>query len=58
LSEVYGTNDAGLVVGESSGSTVPESSTWAMMLFGFTGLALVGYRRAKAEPEALTRQVA
>jgi hypothetical protein len=27
---------------------VPEPSTWAMMLAGFAGLALAGYRRAKA----------
>ena len=29
------------------GSPVPEPSTWAMMLLGFTGLALLGYRRAR-----------
>jgi hypothetical protein len=34
---------------------VPEASTWAMMLFGFAGLALAGYRRAKAGPAALAR---
>jgi hypothetical protein len=28
------------------GSTVPEPSTWAMMLVGFAGLGFVGYRRA------------
>jgi hypothetical protein len=28
--------------------TVPEPSTWAIMLIGFGGLALAGYRRAKA----------
>jgi PEP-CTERM motif len=27
---------------------VPEPSTWAMMLLGFAGLGLVGYRRARA----------
>jgi hypothetical protein len=27
--------------------TVPEPSTWAMMLFGFAGLGLIGYRRNK-----------
>jgi hypothetical protein len=27
---------------------IPESSTWAMMLLGFTGLAFIGYRRASA----------
>jgi probable HAF family extracellular repeat protein len=40
-------NDTGLVVGESAGLTVPESSTWAMLLVGFACLALAGYRRAK-----------
>jgi PEP-CTERM motif len=34
-----------------SGSPVPEPSTWAMMLLGFTGLGFAGYRRArKASP--------
>jgi hypothetical protein len=28
------------------GSTVPEPSTWAMMLVGFAGLGFVGYRQA------------
>ncbi len=28
-------------------SGVPEPSTWAMMLLGFAGLGLVGYRRAR-----------
>jgi hypothetical protein len=28
------------------GGAVPEPSTWAMMLFGFAGLAWAGYRRA------------
>ena len=34
---------------------VPEPSTWAMMLLGFAGLGLVGYRKAKSrrtEPSA------
>jgi PEP-CTERM motif len=30
------------------GGAVPEPSTWAMMLLGFAGLTLAGYRRAKA----------
>jgi hypothetical protein len=30
-----------------SGSTVPEPSTWAMMLLGFAGLGYAGYRRAR-----------
>jgi hypothetical protein len=34
-----------LVIG--GGSTVPEPSTWAMMLIGFAGLGFVGYRSAE-----------
>jgi hypothetical protein len=48
---------------------IPESSTWAMMLLGFAGLAFAGYRSAKAghaklaaaalpESEALRRRAA
>jgi hypothetical protein len=37
---------------ESVGS-VPEPSTWAMMLLGFAGLGFAGYRRAKAGHAAL-----
>jgi hypothetical protein len=34
-----------------SGSTVPEPSTWAMMLLGFAGLGFLGYRHTrKAHP--------
>jgi hypothetical protein len=37
-----------------SGSAVPEASTWALMLAGFAGLVLVGYRTStkKAAPAA------
>jgi hypothetical protein len=31
----------------SFGSIVPESSTWLMMLFGFSGLGYASYRRAR-----------
>jgi hypothetical protein len=34
-------------IGNSSGSPVPEPSTWAMMLLGFAGLGLSGYRSAR-----------
>ena len=47
-------NSLGDVVGWSgddavlwSPATVPEPSTWAMMLLGFAGLGFAGYRRAK-----------
>jgi hypothetical protein len=30
-----------------TGSTVPEPSTWAMLLLGFAGLGWAGYRKAK-----------
>jgi hypothetical protein len=38
--------------GSPSTPTVPEPSTWAMMLLGFTGLGFAGYRRAR-KPSAL-----
>lgn len=49
-----GINDSGHVVGfytDDNGSTlgfatVPEPSTWAMMLAGFAGLGFLGYRKA------------
>ena len=46
-------NDAGQVVGWSAfvsppPSTIPKSSTWAMMLLGFAGLGFAGNRRARA----------
>jgi len=34
-------------------ATIPEPSTWAMMLIGFAGLGFAGYRRAKAVRAAL-----
>jgi len=30
------------------GRTVPEASTWTMMLLGFAGLGFVGYRQRRA----------
>jgi hypothetical protein len=47
-SYAYGINDVGQVVGEISGSFVPEPSTWALMPLGFAGLGYAGYRRARA----------
>jgi hypothetical protein len=54
-STANGINDAGKIVGfytNAGGSTigfatVPEPSTWAMMLLGFAGLGFVGYRRTR-----------
>lgn len=49
FSDAGGINDIGQVVGESEfyplpPLPVPEPSTWAMMLVGFSGMAFVGYR--------------
>jgi probable HAF family extracellular repeat protein len=43
-----GINDHGQVVGYSMFPVVPEPSTWVMMLAGFAGLGLAGYRRGKS----------
>jgi len=37
--------DADFVVDDISIKSVPEASTWAMMLLGFLGVGLLGYRR-------------
>jgi uncharacterized membrane protein len=44
ISSADGINDAGQVVGVSFLMGVPEPSTWAMMLLGFAGLGIAGYR--------------
>jgi PEP-CTERM motif len=36
------------------GGTVPEPSTWAMLLIGFAGLGFAGYRKAKTPRTAFT----
>ena len=38
-------------------STVPEPSTWAMMLIGFAGLAYAGYRRTRSDRATLARSM-
>jgi len=48
---LYESASGGYPVAESGNltvSAVPEPSTWAMMLLGFSGLGFAGYRRAKA----------
>jgi hypothetical protein len=58
-SEALGINDAGMVVGSSGFSrvppsmTVPEPSTWAMMLVGFAGLGYAGYRASRGAAAAI-----
>jgi len=37
----------GAITISTSTSTVPEPSTWAMMLLGFAGLGFAGYRRTR-----------
>jgi hypothetical protein len=34
-------------VSQPSAASVPEPATWAMMLAGFAGLAIAGFRRAR-----------
>ena len=56
--EAASINDAGQVAGYSEVAppvTVPESSTWAMMLLGFAGLTMASYRRTKSSRAALAR---
>jgi hypothetical protein len=58
VSEADSINEAGQAVGFSLGAPIggiPEPSTWAMMLVGLAGLALAGYRRAKAGHATLAR---
>ncbi len=40
--------DFNAVADVSVTASVPEASTWAMMLLGFSGLGFAGYRRARA----------
>jgi probable HAF family extracellular repeat protein len=57
FSQAESINDPGQVVGSSNGSTIPESSTWAMMLLGFAGLAFAGYRRTSAGHATVARSI-
>jgi hypothetical protein len=40
------------IAGPTLASAVPEPSTWAMMILGFAGLGLMGYRR-KSKPSLM-----
>jgi hypothetical protein len=49
----YSNNTANLGLATNSlltatASSVPEASTWAMLLFGFVGLSLASYRLRRA----------
>jgi hypothetical protein len=49
-----GTGAAAIVTISSGASPVPETSTWAMMLLGFVGLAFAGYRASRRGAAART----
>ena len=42
----------GLVGAEAAAGVVPEPSTWAMIMLGFAGLGLMGYRTKRASAAA------
>jgi hypothetical protein len=44
---------SGFVIPETPASSVPEPSTWAMMLLGFAGVGFMAYRR-KSKPALMT----
>jgi hypothetical protein len=54
FNQVDGGNGA-ILAGVTLASTVPEVSTWAMMLAGFASLGFVGYRRSRKVAAALAR---
>jgi hypothetical protein len=46
-------NTIGFMTSNKIGATIPEPSTWAMMLAGFAGLGFLGYRQTRrAKPQA------
>jgi PEP-CTERM motif len=54
-STLYGVSVFGEITsGGGGGPTVPEPSTWAMMLVGFAGLGFMGYRKAKSGRTAVS----
>jgi hypothetical protein len=45
INETFGGANGGVFLDNVSVTTVPEASTWVMMLVGFAGLGFAGYRR-------------
>ena len=49
-----GGNNGGILLDAVAVSAVPEPATWAMMIFGFAGIALMAYRRSRKSAVATT----
>jgi hypothetical protein len=52
--DALGPAGTGEIAGTGTLSSVPEPSTWAMMLIGFAGLGYAGYRKTKGARAALS----
>lgn len=50
LNLVNGTVDVAQSYASIDVSTIPETSTWAMMLLGFAGLGYAGFRKSRSAP--------
>ncbi len=53
FNETVGANNAGVLL-DAVSVTVPETSTWEMMVLGFAGLGYAGYCKAKSSQTALS----
>ena len=52
--DALGPSGTGEIAGTGTISSVPEPSTWAMMMLGFAGLAYAGYRKTKTARTAFS----
>jgi hypothetical protein len=52
LNAIGQSTSAALLRSRVLSATIPEPSTWAMMVLGFAGLGFAGYRRARSERQA------